>query len=89
MLDADAPEAWIASGNLFSVRGDHITALRHLQHAVRADASRAYTWTLAGHEHLACGLMERAVDCFRAAIARSPRHYNAWFGLVGCQASHN
>ncbi len=81
-IDEGASQTWIASGNLFSLRGDHTTALRHFEHAITANDRAFYARTLAGYEHAQCGDEERAVACFRQAVAQNPRHFTAWAGLV-------
>ncbi|KAA0177779.1 hypothetical protein FNF27_00950 [Cafeteria roenbergensis] len=80
-IDDGASQTWIASGNLFSLRGDHTTALRHFEHAITANDRAFYARTLAGYEHAQCGDEERAVACFRQAVAQNPRHFTAWAGL--------
>ena len=77
-----SPEAWIASGNLFSLRKDHTTALRHFQHAAAADPAAHYAYTLCGYELMYSGDEDGAAKSFRSAIARHPRHFTAWAGLV-------
>lgn len=49
--------------------------------AVKLDPWFSYASVLAGHEYAANDDYERALKSFRQALQRSPRMYNAWFGL--------
>lgn len=51
--------------------------------AIQIDPDFVYAHTLMGHELVSKGENDAAVDAYRKAIARNPRHYNAWFGLGG------
>jgi len=43
-------------GNYLALRGDHNAALACFERAIRADPSRPYAFTLAGHEYTDLGL---------------------------------
>jgi tetratricopeptide (TPR) repeat protein len=75
-------EACIAAGNLHSLEGKHPQALALFVRAAQAGPNAATALTLAGHEESAQGNVDEAMRFYREAIARNPRQYNAWFGLV-------
>lgn len=80
-VNREAAEPWIASGNLFSVRGDHDEAMRCFRRATHLDPGNAYAWTLCGHEAMSMEENERAIAFYRTAIRADSRHYQAWFGM--------
>ncbi|GME75395.1 unnamed protein product [Ambrosiozyma monospora] len=80
-IDKDAPESWIAVGNLFSLKHEPDEAIKCFQRAINQDNSCVYAYTLRGHEFLANDAFENALDCFRNAIALDQRHYNALYGI--------
>lgn len=45
--------------------------------ALQLDPSYTYAYTLAGHEYAAGEDYDKAAACYRAALLRDPRHYNA------------
>lgn len=44
----NAPETWIAVGNVHSLKDDHVKALQYFETARSLDANSAYTHTLIG-----------------------------------------
>lgn len=72
------PQAWIATGNVFSHLEDHPNAMKCFKRAIQCDENFAYAYTLAGHEAVTMEEWDVAVGFFREAIRRQPRHYNAW-----------
>ncbi|KAL2109473.1 hypothetical protein VUR80DRAFT_2389 [Thermomyces stellatus] len=42
----------------------------------------AYSYTLQGHEYVACEDYEKALTAYRAALGVDKRHYNAYYGIA-------
>lgn len=82
-IDACSPQAWIASGNLFSLQKERSQALTCFRRAAELDPSCAYAYTLSGHESLDEDV-DKAISFFQRALRADPRHYNAWYGLGTC-----
>lgn len=84
-LTAYAPDAWqtwVAVGNAYSAQRDHAGALRAFRKAIALDGAReAYPHSLAGHELLALGRLDEAMESFRTATHREGRAYHAWHGI--------
>ncbi|CAH1788750.1 unnamed protein product [Owenia fusiformis] len=80
-LDRDAPEAWCATGNCFSIQKEHDTAIKFFQRAIQVDPNFAYAYTLLGHEYVSTEEYDKAMTCFRNSIRVDQRHYNAWYGI--------
>lgn len=80
-IDKEAPEVWCVVGNCFSLQREHGTAIKFFERATQVCPTFLYAYTLCGHEHFANENYERAVACFRQAIALDERHFNAWYGL--------
>ncbi|KAG8970835.1 anaphase-promoting complex subunit cdc27 [Tulasnella sp. 419] len=80
-IDDLSPNAWIATGNCFSLQKDHGQALSCFKRATQLDPRCAYGYALSGHEALALEDHDGAVQFFRTAIKTDPRHYPAWYGL--------
>jgi anaphase-promoting complex subunit 3 len=84
------PNAWymhlsnprLVTGNLFSLKKDHESALACFTRCVRLDPRHAYAHTLAGHELLATEDYEAALNSFQAAVQIDKQHYNGWNGLA-------
>lgn len=79
--DKLSPITWCVSGNCFSLMKEHETAIKFFERAVQVDPSFAYSYTLLGHELVITEELDKAMSCFRTAILKDPRHYNAWFGI--------
>ncbi|KAI6036552.1 TPR-like protein [Pisolithus microcarpus] len=82
-IDACSPQAWIASGNLFSLQKERSQALTCFRRAAELDPCCAYAYTLSGHESLDEDV-DKAISFFQRALRADPRHYNAWYGLGTC-----
>lgn len=82
-IDACSPQAWIATGNLFSLQKERSQALTCFRRAAELDPCCAYAYTLSGHESLDEDL-DKAISFFQRALRADPRHYNAWYGLGTC-----
>ncbi|XP_002739953.1 cell division cycle protein 27 homolog [Saccoglossus kowalevskii] len=80
-IDKEAPEAWCATGNCFSLQKEHDTAIKFFQRAIQCNPNFAYAYTLLGHEYVLTEELEKALACFRSAIRIDVRHYNAWYGV--------
>lgn len=79
--DKESPITWCVAGNCFSAHKEHETAIKFFQRAIQVDSDFAYCYTLLGHELVLTEELEKALSCFRTAILKNPRHYNAWFGI--------
>lgn len=73
---------WCVAGNCFSALKEHDTAIKFFNRAIQVDPDFAYSYTLLGHELVATEELEKALGCYRNAIHRDSRHYNAWFGIA-------
>ncbi|KAG9001739.1 anaphase-promoting complex subunit cdc27 [Tulasnella sp. JGI-2019a] len=80
-INDQSPQAWIATGNCFSLQKDHGQALTCFKRATSLDPRCAYGYALSGHEALALDDQESAVGFFRTALRTDGRHYPAWYGL--------
>ncbi|TPX37065.1 hypothetical protein SmJEL517_g01116 [Synchytrium microbalum] len=80
-FDRWSPEAWCAVGNCFSIKFDHMAALKCFQRAIQLNPAHVYAHYLCGMEWMALDDSEKAQACYRNAIKVDDRHYNAWFGL--------
>ncbi|PLW57443.1 hypothetical protein PCANC_01781 [Puccinia coronata f. sp. avenae] len=85
LIDGEASETWIATGNLFSRLSDHGNALKCFQRATQLRKGCSYGYTLSGHESLMLAEYARSLVFFRESIRRNSRaNYNAFFGLGEC-----
>ncbi|KAG0146476.1 hypothetical protein CROQUDRAFT_671103 [Cronartium quercuum f. sp. fusiforme G11] len=85
LVNASAPETWIATGNLFSRLDDHPHALACFRRATQLSATAAYAYTLAGHECLILQEYTRSTVFFRESLRREgSKNYTAYFGLGEC-----
>mmetsp|Transcript_23768 Transcript_23768/g.35092 ORF Transcript_23768/g.35092 Transcript_23768/m.35092 type:complete len:787 (-) Transcript_23768:511-2871(-) len=80
-FDRLSPQVWCVVGNCFSLQKEHETALVFFRRSIQLDRTLPYSHTLSGHEYFANEDLEKAIACFRDAIAADERHYNAWYGL--------
>lgn len=80
-MNKNAPEAWCATGNCFSLQKEHDTAIKFFQRAIQVDPNFAYAYTLLGHEYVFTEEFEKGLSSFRNSIRVDPRHYNAWYGV--------
>ncbi|KAG8914429.1 anaphase-promoting complex subunit cdc27 [Tulasnella sp. 408] len=80
-IDEHSPQAWIATGNCFSLQKDHSQALTCFKRATQLDPRSAVGYALSGHEALALDDHDSAMQFFRAALRTDSRHYPAWYGL--------
>ncbi|KAL4067664.1 TPR-like protein [Scleroderma citrinum] len=82
-IDPCSSQAWIATGNLFSLQKERSQALTCFRRAAELDPSCAYAYTLSGHESIDEDV-DKAISFFQMALRADPRHYNAWYGLGTC-----
>jgi anaphase-promoting complex subunit 3 len=80
-INREAPQPWIASGNTFSLQGDHEQAMRCFRRAAQLEPACAYAWTLCGHEATELDELDRAIVFFRTAIRADSQTANAWYGM--------
>jgi anaphase-promoting complex subunit 3 len=77
-ISRESTQAWISTGNLFSLQRDHDQAMRCFKRATSIDPGCVYAWTLCGYEAIEMEEYERAIAFYRTAIRTDARHYNAW-----------
>ncbi len=77
-INRDCPQAWIATGNCFSLQREYDEAMRCFKRAIAISPNHPYAYTLAGHEAVEMEEYERATSLYHAAIRANSRHYNAW-----------
>lgn len=80
--DYQSPITWCVLGNCFSLQKEHESAVKCFERAVQVDSDFAYSYTLLGHELIITEELDKAMSCFRTAILKDPRHYNAWYGIA-------
>lgn len=78
-ISRESTQAWISTGNLFSLQRDHDQAMRCFKRATQIDPGCVYAWTLCGYEAIEMEEFERAIAFYRTAIRTDARHYNAWY----------
>jgi len=83
-INPQSPQAWIAIGNLFSLKKERNQALTCFHRAVQLDPNCAYAYTLMGHESIDEDL-EKAITFFQSALRADTRHYNAWYVFGACE----
>lgn len=76
-----SPVTWCVVGNFFSLQKEHENAIKFFQRAVQVDPDYPYSYTLLGHELVLTEELDKSLSCFRTAILKDSRHYNAWFGI--------
>lgn len=81
LQDKKSAITWCVAGNCFSLHKEHETAIQFFQRAVQCDPEFPYSYTLLGHELVMTEELDKALSCFRTAILKDSRHYNAWFGI--------
>lgn len=79
--DKLSPITWCVLGNCFSLQKEHETAIKYFERAVQVSDDFAYSYTLLGHELITIENLDKAMSCFRTALIKDPRHYNAWYGI--------
>lgn len=72
---------WCVAGNCYSALKEHDTAIKFFNRAIQMDPEFPYSYTLLGHELVVTEELEKALGCYRKAILKDPRHYNAWYGI--------
>jgi len=79
--DRYRPEACVAVGNFYALRGDHEKAVASFRRALRVDAGYATAWTLLGHEFVELRNLPAAMESYRRAVDVDSKDYRAWYGL--------
>jgi tetratricopeptide (TPR) repeat protein len=79
--DKTSAVTWCVAGNCFSALKEHDTAIKFFNRAIQMDPDFPYSYTLLGHELVVTEELEKALGCYRKAILKDSRHYNAWFGI--------
>lgn len=77
----NSPVTWCVAGNCYSAMKEHDTAIKFFNRAIQVDPDFAYSYTLLGHELVVTEELEKALACYRKALLKDSRHYNAWFGI--------
>lgn len=80
-INKNAPQTWVAIGNLFSLTREPDEAIKCFQRATQLDQKFPYAYTLQGHEYVSNDAYENALESFRSALILDPRHYNALYGI--------
>ncbi|KAH3677197.1 hypothetical protein WICMUC_001778 [Wickerhamomyces mucosus] len=80
-IDKNAPQTWVAIGNMFSLTREPDEAIKCFQRAIQIDENFAYAYTLQGHEYVSNDAYENALESFRHALLIDSRHYNALYGI--------
>ncbi|GFN99844.1 cell division cycle protein 27 homolog [Plakobranchus ocellatus] len=80
-VDRRSPQAWIATGNCFSLQKEHDVAIKFFQRAIQVDPSFVYAYSLLAMEYIYLEEFDKALTCFRNAIRLDKRHYQAWYGV--------
>lgn len=80
-VDKNAPQTWVAIGNLFSLTREPDEAIKCFHRATQIDEKFSYAYTLQGHEYVANDAYEHALESFRLALLMDPKHYNALYGI--------
>jgi tetratricopeptide (TPR) repeat protein len=77
-------------GGLILFEGDDLPgAAAHFRNALDREGDSARAWVNLGVVRLKMGRLERAIECFRRAIALRPRLLPAWVNLAAARAAHD
>ncbi|CDZ97175.1 DNA-binding cell division cycle control protein [Phaffia rhodozyma] len=80
-INPTAPEAWIVTGNAFSLQKEHDEAMRCFRRASNLDPRCAYAYSLSGHEAISMEEFDRGIAFFQMSLRIDRRHFQAWYGL--------
>lgn len=80
-VDPFTSEANACIANSYSVRDQHSKAIIYFTRALKINPESSNSWTLLGHEHLEMKCIDKALQCYRHAIAINRRDCRAWLGL--------
>ncbi|KAJ3855042.1 hypothetical protein EV368DRAFT_35553 [Lentinula lateritia] len=85
-VDKNRPEVCCLVGNHYSLRGEHIKAIKYFRRATQLDRTYLSAWTLMGHEYVEIKNSHAAIEAYRRAVSTSTldinrKDYRAWYGL--------
>ncbi|KAJ3729117.1 anaphase promoting complex subunit 8 [Lentinula guzmanii] len=80
-VDKNRPEVCCLVGNHYSLRGEHVKAIKYFRRATQLDRSYLSAWTLMGHEYVEIKNSHAAIEAYRRAVNINRRDYRAWYGL--------
>lgn len=81
-INSNAPETWVAIGNLMSLSGQSGNAIRSFKKASELDPSNAYILFLLGKEKMAREPnSKKTLALFQTATRLEPRQWRAWHAL--------
>ncbi|KAF5377358.1 hypothetical protein D9757_007989 [Collybiopsis confluens] len=80
-LDKDRPEVCCLVGNHYSLRAEHVKAIKYFRRATQLDRTYLSAWTLMGHEYVEIKNSHAAIDAYRRAVNVNRKDYRAWYGL--------
>ncbi|KAE9400243.1 TPR-like protein [Gymnopus androsaceus JB14] len=80
-IDKDRPEVCCLVGNHYSLRAEHVKAIKYFRRATQLDRTYLSAWTLMGHEYVEVKNSHAAIEAYRRAVNVSRKDYRAWYGL--------
>ncbi|KAJ3836499.1 hypothetical protein EV361DRAFT_808896 [Lentinula raphanica] len=80
-VDKNRPEVCCLVGNHYSLRGEHVKAIKYFRRATQLDRSYLSAWTLMGHEYVEIKNSHAAIEAYRRAVNINRKDYRAWYGL--------
>ncbi|KIK63088.1 hypothetical protein GYMLUDRAFT_41400 [Collybiopsis luxurians FD-317 M1] len=80
-VDKDRPEVCCLVGNHYSLRAEHVKAIKYFRRATQLDRTYLSAWTLMGHEYVEIKNSHAAIEAYRRAVNVNRKDYRAWYGL--------
>ncbi|KAF9066627.1 hypothetical protein BDP27DRAFT_1449615 [Rhodocollybia butyracea] len=80
-IDKDRPEVCCLVGNHYSLRAEHVKAIKYFRRATQLDRTYLSAWTLLGHEYVEVKNSHAAIEAYRRAVNVNRKDYRAWYGL--------
>ncbi|KAI0342117.1 TPR-like protein [Trametopsis cervina] len=80
-MEKDRPEICCLIGNLYSLKSDHVKAIKYFRRATQLDRTYLSAWTLMGHEYVETKNSHAAIEAYRKAVDVNRKDYRAWYGL--------
>jgi tetratricopeptide (TPR) repeat protein len=72
---------WISIGNLFSIKGEHESAIKYFNRSIQINPNNPAAHCLIGHEFLTQGKLDKATAAYTSALDLDGRHWQALYGL--------
>ncbi|KAJ3979021.1 hypothetical protein F5890DRAFT_1478865 [Lentinula detonsa] len=76
VVDKNRPEVCCLVGNHYSLRGDHVKAIKYFRRATQLDRTYLSAWTLMGHEYVEIKNSHAAIEAYRRAYATALKPYD-------------